>query len=95
MPHTPQVLETIRRGLDHYVGNRVRLRSDRGRKRIVEREGTLEETYPHVFVVRLDEDRHHGRKVSFSYTDLLTSTVELMVLRDGGEAKFEPPAAAR
>lgn len=94
MPRTPTVLESIRRDLNGYVGQRVRLRSDRGRKRIVVREGRLEGIYPHVFVVRLDQAPHRGRAVSYSYADLLTASVELMVMGEGGEAKFEPTATA-
>ncbi len=71
-------LEDIKRDLDNYVGRRVRLRANRGRKRYIEEEGILEKTYPRVFVVRLDK-RGTVNRMSYSYADVLTSTVEVTV----------------
>lgn len=71
-----KVLADIKNDLDAFVGKRIRLKANRGRKRIVEREGILERTYPHVFVVKLDEKRNTAQRVSYSYTDVLTETVE-------------------
>ncbi len=88
------VLQRIKRDLDIHLGKRIRLRANKGRKRIVVREGLLEGTYPHVFVVRLDEAPFNGRKVSYSYTDILTSTVELSICGENGEEPLPFQAAA-
>ncbi|MGI6038329.1 MAG: Veg family protein [Limnochordia bacterium] len=68
----------IKADLEACVGKRVRLRANRGRKKIIEAEGILVETYPKVFVVKLDKHNAVNR-VSYTYADVLTETVELMV----------------
>lgn len=72
-----EVLAEIRKDLEGYVGRRILVRANKGRKRIVERSGILERTYPAIFVVRLEDQRSGGRLVSFSYSDVLTKSVEL------------------
>jgi len=37
----------------------------------------LEETYPHVFVVRVETKTSPSQRVSYSYADIITKTVEL------------------
>ncbi len=72
----------IKSSLADNVGNKVRLKSKRGRKQIVEREGVIENTYPSIFVVKLDTDYEVStteRRVSYSYTDVLTKSVELFI----------------
>jgi len=71
-------LDLIKRDLDSCVGKRVKLRANRGRRKIIEAEGVLEKTYPKVFIVRLGKDSA-VRRLSYSYADILTSTVELTV----------------
>jgi uncharacterized protein Veg len=72
------VLDRIREDLGGFVGEAIRIRANRGRKKIFEVEGVLEQTYPKVFVVRFKE-RQIERRVSYSYADLLTQAVELTV----------------
>jgi len=56
----------------------------------LEKIGVLENTYPSIFVVRIDEPNYNQR-LSFSYADVLTETVELALLKDGS-AKLMPVA---
>ncbi len=72
------VLDRIREDLGGFVGKAIRIKANRGRKKIFEVEGVLEQTYPKVFVVRFKE-RQIERRVSYSYADLLTQAVELSV----------------
>jgi uncharacterized protein Veg len=72
-------LMDIKRNLDAHIGERIVLRANGGRRKTVERTGVLEQTYPSVFIVRLDEDRNSFERVSYSYADVLTETVMLMV----------------
>ncbi|MCK9223333.1 MAG: Veg family protein [Limnochordia bacterium] len=69
-------LQAIRHDLQNYVGKPVRLRANRGRKRIMEAKGILEKTYPNLFVVRLD-DGSPVQRMSYTYADVLTETVEI------------------
>ncbi len=71
-------IESIREEMKSMVGSRVKLRTNRGRNRIVENEGILDSLYPNIFVIRL-HGRQAERCVSYSYTDILTSTVELQL----------------
>ena len=72
------MIKLIRERMEPLIGARVRLRANRGRNRIVENEGILDSLYPNVFVIRL-MDKRTERCVSYSYTDLLTSTVEIQL----------------
>jgi uncharacterized protein Veg len=81
-------LLSIKRGLESHVGQKIRVRANKGRRKIVEKEGILEKTYPSIFIVRLDEDRAGERRVSYSYTDVLTETVELVISGSTGDLKI-------
>jgi len=75
---SPRAISEIKRDLESFVGSKIRLKANRGRNRIIEREGVLESIYPNIFVVKLNE-RKVDRRVSYSYADVLTETVELFV----------------
>jgi len=78
-----RVLSDIKRDLDGMIGERIRLKANRGRRKVDEREGVLEQTYPYIFVVKIDDEPSGARRVSFSYADVLTETVELEVASGG------------
>lgn len=75
-------LTEIKRNLDGYIGEKILLRANGGRRKTIERMGVLEETYPSVFVVKLENAGDSFKRVSYSYADILTETVELTVCRD-------------
>lgn len=72
----------IKRSLEGLVGEKILLRANGGRRKTIERTGVLEETYPSVFVVKLDQSGESFKRVSYSYADILTETVELMVCKE-------------
>lgn len=72
------VVGRIRTDLGTMMGDRMRLKANMGRSKIVEREGTLEEIHPALFVVKVQEKRNRTARVSYSYVDVLTGTVELI-----------------
>ena len=78
-----RVLSDIKRDLDGMIGERVRLKANRGRRKVDEREGVLEKTYPSIFVVKIDDEPSGARRVSFSYADVLTETVQLEISSHG------------
>jgi uncharacterized protein Veg len=82
-----EVVSRIRSDLEAMMGARMRLRANMGRSKIVEREGVLEQTHPSLFVVKVDEKRDRTARVSYSYVDILTGTVEL-THPDSGESVF-------
>jgi uncharacterized protein Veg len=72
-------LDLIKRDLEACIGKHVKLRANRGRRKVVEAEGILEQTYPKVFVIRLDDESSPIKRMSYSYADVLTETVELVI----------------
>lgn len=72
----------LRKDMQTCVGQKVQLKANKGRKKAVIREGVLENTYPSIFIVKFENDYEAIRRVSYSYTDILTKAVELVVYRD-------------
>ena len=75
-----KTLADIKTALDSNLGKRLLLKANGGRRKTVERFGTLAETYPAVFVIELDQDENAFERVSYSYADVLTETVQLTFL---------------
>lgn len=74
----------VKRSLQNHIGKKVRLTSKKGRKKAVVRQGVIESTYPSIFTIRLDnlpDDISENRRVSFSYTDVLTKSVEIVIYK--------------
>ena len=82
----------IKQSIEDLIGQHVRVRANKGRRKIIEREGTVEQTYASHFLIRLDEPSH-SRMLSYQYTDILTETVELMICDKSGERKLEITAS--
>jgi len=75
-PHL-EIIDRIKKDLADLVGKEMKLKANKGRKVIIERVGTIQEIYPNLFVMLVKEDGHRFSRVSYSYVDLLTKTVEL------------------
>lgn len=71
----------------HNIGSKIILKADKGRKKIVENVGIIESAYPSVFTVVIDGEYSQSRRVSYSYSDLLTSTVEITICN--GESELD------
>ncbi len=77
-------LEKMKKNLDSIVGQEIQLTARRGRKRAITRKGVIEKTYPSIFIVRLENTRNstiEGRRISFSYADVLTRAIEVTPYR--------------
>ena len=85
---TKNALTEIKRNLDAHVGRKIMLKANGGRRKTIERSGVLEETYPSVFIVKLDEEQHAFKRVSYSYADILTESVEVVVCNDEGQVRI-------
>ncbi|ADL52787.1 Veg family protein [Clostridium cellulovorans] len=75
MEHTT-TLSSIKTNIQNHVGQRVTLKANNGRKKYVVKQGTIEKAYPSIFLIRLESDTQ--RTVTFSYSDVLTRTVQLV-----------------
>jgi uncharacterized protein Veg len=72
-------LAKIKKDVESFIGKTVRLKANRGRKKTFEKEGILEKAYSNIFVVKVIESPEFTRRISYSYSDILTETVELTV----------------
>lgn len=81
-------LMEIKRSLEPHVGSKILLKANGGRRKTIERIGILEETYPSVFIVKLDQEQHSFKRVSYSYADILTESVEVTICRQDGQVRI-------
>lgn len=72
-------LDKIKENVESCIGKKVRLKANKGRKKTTIREGILEDAYPSIFVVKIDGGYNSVRRVSYSYSDILTETVEVTI----------------
>ena len=70
------------------VGQKIIVKGSLGRSKTFEKEATLEKAYPNIFVVRYEENNSN---VTYSYTDVLTRTVEVQVFDGTSYSPLIPP----
>ncbi len=73
----PMTLASIKQQLDGKIGENLTVVAQAGRKKVTRRKGTLKETYPAIFVVDLDQESNSFERVSYSYADLLTKSIQI------------------
>ena len=82
-------ITNLKTDIDGKIGQKIIVKGSLGRSRTFEKEATIEKAYPNIFIVKYDEN---DRNVTYSYTDILTRTVEVQVF-DGKEySPLIPPA---
>ena len=69
------------------IGQKIIVKGSLGRTKSFEKEATIEKTYPNIFVIKYEED---DRNVAYSYTDILTRTVEVEVFDGVGYSPLIP-----
>ena len=67
----------IRNDIQRIIGSQVRLETTKGRQKAVIRRGVITHAYPSVFTILVNEAPAPSRKLSFSYTDVLTNAIEI------------------
>lgn len=87
----PTSLKTIKSRLDSHLGENLTIVAQAGRKKVVRRRGTLSETFHSVFIVDLDQNENSFERVSYSYADLLTKSIDIKF--DGEESEDSEPEA--
>lgn len=72
-------VNNVRNAVANQMGKRVKIRINRGRHKVDISEGIISETYPSIFLIKIQETKDMPvRIVSYSYTDILTKDVELI-----------------
>lgn len=84
-----KIVDSIHDTLHDFVGQRLKVRANMGRSKIVESEGVLMQVHPQLFILEVDRKRGRTSRQSYQYVDVLTGTVELFD-PESGERLFTP-----
>ncbi len=76
MKHQMKTLTSIKEELENHVGEKIVLRDSGGRRKVFVKNGVIEKTYNSIFVIKLDDS--NDRRISYSYSDVLTKTVQIV-----------------
>ena len=66
----------VRKDIQKYIGSKVQLETNKGRHKSIVNRGIITNVYPSIFTIQL-ESSDSTRRLSFSYTDVLTNSVEI------------------
>lgn len=72
-------LEYLKSQVQKNIGKKVVVKADKGRNKIITKTGIIENVFPSLFTIKVVNEFDQERTVSYTYTDLLTSTVELQI----------------
>ena len=75
-------LVQIKKSIETCIGEKVQLKANKGRKKAFIKEGVIENSYPSIFIIKFENEYETTRRVSYSYTDILTKAVELVICKD-------------
>ena len=70
------------------IGQKIIIKGSLGRNKSFEKEATIEKAYPNIFTVKYIDDKRNG---TYTYTDILTRTVEVNVLNGDSYSPLIPP----
>ena len=75
-------LDQIKKNIEDMLGAKVRLKTNKGRKKISVKTGIVEHTYPSIFTVRVKDKYEKERTVSYAYTDILIRNVQITLFEE-------------
>lgn len=81
-------IANLKTDINEKIGQKVIVKGSLGRSKAFEKEATIEKAYPNIFVVRYEDN---NRNVTYSYTDVLTRTVEVDVFDGNSYSPLIPP----
>ena len=83
-------ITNLKTDINEMIGQKIIVKGSLGRCKTFEKEATIEKAYPNIFVIKYEEE---NRNVTYSYTDVLTRTVEVDVFDGDGYSPLIPPVA--
>lgn len=83
-------ISTLKSDINDKIGQKIIVKGSLGRSKEFAKEGTIEKAYSNLFVVKYEEN---DRTASYTYTDLLTRTVEVDVFDGEDYSPLLPPSA--
>ena len=84
----PTDIASLKTDINEKIGQKIIVKGSLGRSKSFEKEATIEKAYPNIFVIKYEEDEG---SVTYSYTDILTRTVEVDVFDGNGYSPLIPP----
>ena len=84
----PTDIASLKTDINEKIGQKIIVKGSLGRCKSFEKEATIEKAYPNIFVIKYEEDEG---SVTYSYTDILTRTVEVDVFDGNGYSQLIPP----
>ncbi|NMA95002.1 MAG: Veg protein [Clostridiales bacterium] len=75
-------LKSIKRDVQSNIGEKVTLKVNRGRRRNITHKGVIDEIYPSVFTVIVEDDLNNVQTLSYTYSDILISSIELILCKN-------------
>ena len=70
------------------IGQKIIVKGSLGRSKSFEKEATIEKAYSNIFIIKYNEN---NQNVSYSYTDILTRTVDVQVYNGEEYIPLIPP----
>ena len=83
-------ISNLKTDINDKRGQKIIVKGSLGRSKEFAKEGTIEKVYTNLFVVKYEEN---DRTASYTYTDLLTRTVEVDVFNGEDYSPLLPPVA--
>ena len=71
----------LKEDISFCIGQKVRVTTDKGKKKMSTKEAIVESTYPNHFTVKYSSSGSTGM-TSFNYTEVLTNKIELIRCSD-------------
>ncbi len=81
-------ISNLREDIEEKQGQKIIVKGSLGRSRFFEKEATLEKAYPNLFVVKYNKEEGNA---TYSYTDVLTRTIDLQVFDGENYCSIIPP----
>ena len=81
-------IANLREDIEGKEGQKIIVKGALGRSRFFEKQATIEKAYPNLFVVKYDQEEGNA---TYSYTDVLTRTIDVQVFNGEGYSPIIPP----
>ncbi len=89
-----KIVDSIHDTLSDYVGQRLRVRANMGRSKIIESEGVLTQVHPRLFIMEMDRKRGRTARQSYQYSSLPPSRLTAACLWTTPGSKFSRSVAS-
>lgn len=85
-------ITNLKTDINDKIGQKIIVKGSLGRSKTFEKAATIEKVYPNIFIVKYDEN---NRNATYSYTDVLTRTVDVQVFDGEKYSPLIPPSVEK